>query len=620
VLGVYASLLLLLGASLVVGQAAFVLCGQRDWSRLAAAVGLAVLSTVAWWAVRLPGEGATALIALAAVTLAACVVVARRVQGYRDAIRVGVPVELLAVLLASLPFLIEMRFGILGTGLNPDMSQHLFAADRLAAGGSERLISQGYPLGPHSLVVALTALGPSPVQAFGGLTIAVAVAACLAPLTVLRRLSVPRQIAGALLVGFAYMTASYLVQGSFKETLQALYVLAFAIGLGELAAGRVRSEGRWGREARAVPLALLAVGSVYAYSFPGLLWLLGAAAVWAITELALAARRRGRDAARRVLRGALGPAAVAITAGLVLIAPELSRIVDFAGFETFDPAGAGLGNLFDPISPAQALGIWPSGDFRLDPGEGAAPALIYWLGTALGALVLGLGLWWWWRSEERAVPCALAAAVLLYLYAVAAGTPYQEAKAIALAAPLAMLIAVRALLETAPTSAQASSTVRRRGIAELFPRTARMRRIRLAIGVAAVGFIGAAGVSSLLALVNGPVGPARYSPALAELRPLPGSTLVVVPANRLEDEHLRDYFVWELRGGRVCVEPVEKALRATGIAQVITSNLADEPPLPGLHETRRVGPYRLYLVEDRAPGESSCPFVADGARADPGSS
>ena len=45
---------------------------------------------------------------------------------------------LAARLAASVPFLVEGRFGILGTGLNPDMSQHLFAADRLAqgAGGS----------------------------------------------------------------------------------------------------------------------------------------------------------------------------------------------------------------------------------------------------------------------------------------------------------------------------------------------------------------------------------------------------------------------------------------------------------------------------------------------------
>ena len=76
----------------------------------------------------------------------------------RPALRRGVPIELAAVALASLPFIVEWRFGILGTGLNPDMSQHLFAVDRLADGGSERLISSGYPLGPHSIVAAIAAL------------------------------------------------------------------------------------------------------------------------------------------------------------------------------------------------------------------------------------------------------------------------------------------------------------------------------------------------------------------------------------------------------------------------------------------------------------------------------
>ena len=41
---------------------------------------------------------------------------------------------LLALAAASLPFVAEGHFGILGTSFNPDMSQHLLAADRLAHG------------------------------------------------------------------------------------------------------------------------------------------------------------------------------------------------------------------------------------------------------------------------------------------------------------------------------------------------------------------------------------------------------------------------------------------------------------------------------------------------------
>ena len=50
-----------------------------------------------------------------------------------EALRVGLPVALVALLAASLPFAVEGHFGILGTGFNPDMSQHLLSADRLAA-------------------------------------------------------------------------------------------------------------------------------------------------------------------------------------------------------------------------------------------------------------------------------------------------------------------------------------------------------------------------------------------------------------------------------------------------------------------------------------------------------
>ena len=176
------------------------------------------------------------------------------------------PLELAAVALASLPFIVEQRFGILGTGLNPDMSQHLFAADRLAAGGSERLIEAGYPLGPHSIAVAVSAIGPSTVQAFDGLAIAIAVATCLVGLGPLERLAPSRRIAGALLVGFAYLLASTYVQGAFKEALEALFLLAFAVGLGELAAewplarrgGRAacaRSRSPCSRSARSTPTA-----------------------------------------------------------------------------------------------------------------------------------------------------------------------------------------------------------------------------------------------------------------------------------------------------------------------------------------------------------------------------
>lgn len=614
-LGTYASALLVLAAAAAVGQAVFCLCGRERWSWLAPAVGLAALLPVAWWSVRLPGEGTAAAIVLGALAAGAALYLRGRVHGFADALRVGVPIVALALVAASLPFLVEGRFGILGTGLNPDMSQHLFAADRLAGSGSERLITSGYPLGPHAVAVALAALGPSLVQAFGGLTIATALATALAPLGLLGRVARWRRLAVALLVGFAYMTAAYLTQGAFKETLQALFLLAFALGLGQLVRGRLAAPG----PLRAVPLAVLAVGAAYAYSFPGLVWLVGGAAAWAFVELVLAARGgswRARALARRAIRPALVAGAVLAAA----LAPELTRMADFARFETFDPDGAGLGNLFNRISPLEALGVWPSGDFRVEAGDGFAPSLAFWAGAALAAVALAFGLWWWLGRGERAVPVTLAVSGALVAYASLAGTPYQEAKAIALAAPLAMLVSARALAEAAPSARQVARIIRRRGIAALFPRSARLARARLAVAALAAAFGAAAALSSVLALANGPVGPARWSPALLERKPLPGPTLVLAPEEFLVGEHGRDFVVWELRGGEVCVEVdpgPSPGPPPPGITQVVVLGHSPRAPFEGTDAGSPAGAFTFWGVPEPKPGDPGCPFIADGARADP---
>ena len=577
-LGTYASALIALAASALIGAAVLGACGRRAASPLAPAVGLAALCALSWWTVRLPGEGTAAAIACGLAAAGSALYLRGRVEPGSPGAGELVAIAVAALAVASLPFIVEGRFGILGTGLNPDMSQHLFAADRLAAGGSERLVAEGYPLGPHSIAVALGALGVGPVAAFNGLTLATAAAACLAPLALLGDLSAPRRWAVALCVGFAYLVAAYLVQGAFKETMQALYLLAFAIALG-LVARDWPTRGRGARPLRAVPLAVLAIGSVYTYSFPGLAWLGGAVAVWAAIELGRAAARGGLARALRLARPAAPTVAVAFGVLALAALPEVSRMVEFARFETFDPAGAGLGNLFDRISPLEALGIWPSGDFRVEPGDGFAPAIAFYLGAALGAAALAVGLARWWRSGSRALPAALAAASALWLYALAAGTPYQEAKALVLAAPLVAIVSARGLATRGPTWAAAA-------------------------------FLLAAGGSSALALVNGPVGPGGYSPELAELRErLPASSVVVeAPPALLDDQHGRDYLAWELRGNRICVVDAT-APRDPGLAGASLLTVA-------LDADGAVVPAALRVSTD-AVGPEPCPLIADSARADP---
>jgi len=65
---------------------------------------------------------------------------------------------------------------------------------------------------------------------------------------------------------------------------------------------------------------VIAAGAVYAYSFPGLIWLAGTAAVYCVIA-------RPRNVGRNWL--------AAQVVLLVLIAPELARLIDFSHFKAF---------------------------------------------------------------------------------------------------------------------------------------------------------------------------------------------------------------------------------------------------------------------------------------------
>jgi hypothetical protein len=617
VIATYAAVLAVCGASLAIGQAAIGLCGARRWSWLAPAVGLALLCAVCWGTVRIGGDGVISAVAVLALAIAAVAYLWGRLEGVAEGLRVGWPVALIALLAASLPFAVEGHFGILGTSFNPDMSQHLLAADRLAHGHGGQLLTQGYPLGPHSVVVALNkGLGIGLVQGFSGLTVAVAVLSSLTALAAFANLKTIPRTAGALVVGLAYVVASYFAQGAFKETIQALLVLAFALALRE-------STRSWrDLPLRLVPAALLAVGSVYVYSFPGLIWLIGTAVIWALLELVVS--RMGLEAGA-VGRGSENgaslprpqdplptapltwpPVLLASLTFLVLIAPEIGRMLDFHSFETFDPNGPGLGNLFGQVSPFEALGIWPSGDFRLAPGDGAVPAFGYYLGAAFALVLLPYGIARCWRRRESAVLAALGAVALAYAAARVGGTPYTAAKAIEVGASVVALIILLPLLDRA-------GRVIRPGDGKV-AQTTRSASSPIAIAAAAI-FILAAGVCSLLALANAPVGPTSFSSALHDLRPLVAadSTLVLASDELLADQHGGPFISWELRGGRVCIEAKGEAgdRPPPGVRFVVTRGGAGQPPYPGLRVNRVAAPYVLWESTRPVVGHSPCPLIAE---------
>src|SRR3954452_24162371 len=182
--------------------------------------------------------------------------------------------------------------------------------------------------------------------------------------------------------------------------MQALFLLAFVLAL------RNGDRGRSDLQLRYVPAALIAVGSVYTYSFPGLIWLGGAAVMW-LVACAVGGDDAGPSPVGEGVVSETGPAAralgLAFLAFFVLVAPQIGRMIGFHSFETFDPNGPGLGTLFGQISPFEALGIWPSGDFRLSPGDGAVPAVGYFLGAAYASILLLYGAALCWRRREIAI-------------------------------------------------------------------------------------------------------------------------------------------------------------------------------------------------------------------------
>ncbi|MBS1892384.1 MAG: hypothetical protein JST59_13890 [Actinobacteria bacterium] len=596
-IGTYAAALAVCVASLSIGQAVVYLCGRRAWSWTAAPVGLAILCAVCWGTVRLPGHGSiSAIVVLALVAVSLAYLQGRGV--WREPFTQGWPVFVLAALGASLPFIVEGHFGILGTSFNPDMSQHLLAADQLARGHSGQLIRQGYPLGPHSIVVALNkGLDIGLVKGFSGMTVAVAVLAPLSAIAAFRDLRALPRTAAALLVGLAYVFASYFAQGAFKEVMLAFFLLGFVLFLRESVREPVDSPLRF------APAALIAVGAVYTYSFPGLLWLVGTAVVFALVELALR-KRPGQPLTKSI--------GIAVGVLVVLIAPEIGRMIDFHKFETFDPNGPGLGNLFGQVSPFEALGIWPSGDFRLAPGDGAVPAAAYYLGAAFATVLLLYGIWRCARRRETVVLSGLFVAAVAYLAARVGGTAYTAAKAIEIAAPLCALTILLPLTHRA----QLFLLDARRPKGTAGARAGgRGDRGGMLAAAAWVVFIAAAGLCSALALANAPVGPGTYSPALTGLRPLVanGSTVVLAAPELLEDDHGTNYIAWELRGGRVCIETRAEAegKPPTGVRFVVTQGSRHKPPFDGLRVKKVAKPYVLWEVKGPIAKQSVCPLIAE---------
>ena len=539
--------LLITAASLLLGAAIMALAGLPRHSAAGPATGLSALLVICGIAVKLPGRAVTAA-AVVGIALIACFVVFGRTRASAGRVRVGAIVVVVgAALVAAIPFATSGRVGILGQGLvNDDMASHLLFTEWIGshAGPTPDLIKDGYPLGPHAIVAATAKLsGASLIEGFAGLTGAIAVLLALTAYGALPGVRGWLRVPAAVLAAAPYLAAAYLAQGAFKEPLLALALLGFALALPPL---RPIWSGRGGAARAAIPLGVIAAGTIYNYSFPGLAWLLGTAVIW---MLVIATRER--DAARGFveglrlrerLRGARPALLVGIGIPVLAALPEIFRLASFSSFKAFNPSGTGptvgFGNLRQSLNPLEAFGIWPSGEFRITPAHSTTPELAFYLGGLLALAAFAWGLGRALSRRESALPSALLAAALVYLGSLALGTPYTPAKALAIAAPLVMLVALRGLV-----SADAVEGEEAQQAAWWPPRPLRPL-VAWGLPLLAIAFAAAAAFSTLLPLRQAAVGPDYHLQEMLRMRPIVDGQNVLFLG--------RDNFVsWELIGSEV---------------------------------------------------------------------
>jgi hypothetical protein len=378
-------------------------------------------------------------------------------------------------------------------------------------------------------------------QAFVGEIFAIGILTALTTLAALSDLGPARRALAATLVAISYLGASYFAQGAFKEMAEALFVLAFALYLHDVdrqrtskaqaAAGSRPSTALW-------PLAPLALvgGIFFSYSFAGLAWPIGILVLWGATVPEV----RRAVSPRALWRTVRGPG-VLLTIIVLVALLALTLVGPYAFVHGFNRV-AGT-NTYGPVSPVEALGVWPGSNYRLDAAGGAH---LTGLALAVAAVALLLGAVWWLRRRDFAAPIALAACAVLYLAALATSGEYSQAKALMIAAPLAMLIAIRPLLfELGGARRRRDDSPRHAWVAGPSAGV-----VRVGWGLLAVAFVGGAIYSSLLVLRDAPVGPPGHGSELRDFLPiLDGEAVLYAGQDR--------YAAYELMGADTHVPLVE---------------------------------------------------------------
>ncbi|HEX4668850.1 MAG TPA: hypothetical protein VH275_02590 [Solirubrobacterales bacterium] len=473
-------------------------------------------------ALQAPG-GCTTMAVLLGVLAVASIVWCGRVAVHRPpilALLAAAPV----LVLVLVPFLAVGHAGILGVGFNNDMAPHMAIAEGYLSGVIGNVAPPDYPIGPHAMVAVIAeGLGIRVDQAFAGWSMALPVLSAWTALAFMRRASWPGHVATVTVVGIPFLIAAYYGQGAFKEVLQACLVLATAVVF--CGYGPKLGRGRW------VPLALLLGGILSVYSVAGLPWPIAFGGLWLIVTAALQIRRGGIGSLRAPAIRELPAIGIGLAVLIVSILPQLPRIHRFI---TLDQAASiakdDIGNLAGPLPGWEAFGVWNTPDFRLP----ASPAFSGGMWTAFVLALVLFGFVWLVRRGRWMLPLAAGGSMLIWAVSTQTQSPYVAAKALVIASPLLLAVAVVPLAEQLPDRLPRSISSAFRSVLRQ-PFSWGVAAILVAVLFLRVG------ISDVQALRASPVGPTDHADELRTLRPL----LHDQPTLFLGND---DFIRWELAG------------------------------------------------------------------------
>jgi len=279
-------------------------------------------------------------------------------------------------------------------------------------------LSTGYPMGSlmplgvgHKLLGTDTAWLWQPYLCFLAAMIALGLYVLAAPLVRAR----PLRAFGAAVAASAALLYGYALWGGIKELAMAMLLVLVAALLPVLLRAPTRRA--------TLPLAACAAATLGAQSAAGALWLLVPAAVAGVVLL----RRRAYE-----------PAGAMVLATAVFSIPTFAAATMWLNHTSAFTSGTELGNLYHPLDWAQIFGIWPTGDFRVSPVRGDVTGVLIAV-AVIGAFV---GLAVAWTKRELGLlgyaATALAGSSIFWL----AGSPWIGGKAIAIASPLVLALAL----------------------------------------------------------------------------------------------------------------------------------------------------------------------------------